>query len=119
MTYRANDVVLEAEKNPDQGIIEAPPYLDASLKVKDHCGRHDLAPLRGKKPFHLHNLADGLVMKVLPSRMADRKEGTAICGDQLPRSKTRVITSRRPQLLYQRDRKSTRLNSSHANISYA
>jgi hypothetical protein len=48
MAYRADYVVLKAEKDPDQGVIESAPYLDASLKVKDHCRRHDLAPLRGK-----------------------------------------------------------------------
>src|SRR3712207_6870232 len=41
------------------------------------------------------------------------------CGDQLGQALKAINKEGRGILLYMRDRKSTRLNSSHANISYA
>lgn len=41
VAHRTNDVILKTQNNPDEGIIQTAPYLDAPFKVKDHRGRHD------------------------------------------------------------------------------
>src|SRR3712207_9060189 len=61
------------------------------------------------------SLHDALPILLYPGRLR-RRRGCVPGGDRHRRSHSRWFVGR---LLYRADRKSTRLNSSHANISYA
>src|SRR3712207_7267842 len=71
----------------------------------------------------VHPPAIGLHVGQIGDPQAIGSGGSELAGDQVPRSVTGFVPDRRPDTRlapdHASDRKSTRLNSSHANISYA